>query len=256
MILYHLEHQSCASVKKMKNNKPYLSIIIPVYNEQKRLKNLETIFAYLKKQSFTSEIIVVNDGSNDKTRTILKKLSQQYPITIVSYKENAGKGFAIKKGMLQANGLYRLFTDIDLATPIETIDTFMKYLHKFPVVIGTRKHKKAKIITHQPKLREFMGKTYTTITNILLELQISDFTCGFKCFSEKAAEEIFSKVTTKRWSFDAEVIYLASRYQYTIREIPLRWSHEPNTKVRLPHDVIFSFLELIKIKINIIHGRY
>lgn len=240
----------------MKKNKPFLSIIVPVYNEKKRLNNLRTIHTYLKNKKFTSELVVVNDGSTDQTHSLLKKLSKEFPFTIVSYKENKGKGFAVKTGMLTAKGNNRLFTDIDLSTPIETCDIFIKKFDKYQVIVGTRKHKKANVVIHQPKLREQMGKTYTVLVNKILQLHVSDFTCGFKYFSEEAADQIFSNVTTNRWSFDAEVVFLAHHLGYKTTEIPLEWSNESDTKVKLPRDAILSFMELMKIRINIIKGVY
>ena len=137
----------------MRKGKPYLSIVVPVYNERNRITNLREIHAYLKSKKFKSELIVVNDGSNDTTMNQLRKIASEFPVKIISYKKNQGKGFALKKGMLAASGLYRLFTDIDLSTPIETCDKFIKGASDYHVIIGTRKHLKSNIIIHQPKLR-------------------------------------------------------------------------------------------------------
>jgi dolichyl-phosphate beta-glucosyltransferase len=240
----------------MKKKKPYLSVVVPLYNEHKRLANLCEIYKYLKTKRFETELLVVNDGSNDKTLSLLKKLGEEIPLTIVTYKENKGKGYAVKTGMLAASGTYRLFTDVDLSTPIKVCDIFLSKANRYPVVIGTRKHKKAHVIIHQPKVRELMGKTYTSLVNGILNLSISDFTCGFKCFTENAAIDIFSKITTNRWSFDAEVIFLAKHLGYRVFEVPLSWSHEADTKVKLPRDAIYSFIELLRIRLNILLGKY
>ena len=240
----------------MKNKKPYLSIIIPVFNEERRLKNIKLVGKYLKAQKFTSELVVVNDGSTDKTEELLKKYVKEFPLRIISYKPNQGKGYAIKTGMLKAYGKYHLFTDIDLSTPIETVNIFMKQVSKYPVIIGTRKHSKSKVIIHQPKWREFMGKVYTYLSNLILGVNVTDLTCGFKCFSDNASKKIFSKITTNKWGFDAEAIALTRKLKFKLLEIPVQWSNERDSRVKLPQDAISSFTELIKIRFKITTNRY
>lgn len=235
---------------------PYLSVIIPVYNEAARLKNIFKIFEYLQKRPYKTELILVNDGSSDETINILKKTAQEINFNIISYKENKGKGYAVKTGMLKARGKYRLFTDIDLSVPIEELDNFMKLITKNSVVLGTRRKAESKIIKHQPRIRELMGCFFTWLSQKTLGLNISDFTCGFKCFEKEAAKNIFQRARINRWGFDPEIIFIADKLGYKIYEAPVKWFHNPNTKVKFPQDIFRSLKDLLLIRLNSLRGNY
>jgi glycosyltransferase involved in cell wall biosynthesis len=228
----------------------FLSVIIPVFNEEHRVHYLEEVALYLKKQKYTTELIVVNDGSLDKTKTRLQQLSAKLGFKMISYSPNRGKGAAIKTGMLVATGKYRLFMDVDLSTPVSEIGKLIPLLPKHDVVIGTRKNGRAKVLIHQPKLRELLGKGFTLLSQLILGLNVSDFTCGFKCFSAPAAEEIFSAMKIERWGFDPEILYLAKKRGYRIKEIPVIWKNDLQTKVRFPQDIINSLSELLTVVVN------
>jgi len=235
----------------------FLSIIVPVYNEEDRLEHLEEIYHYFKKQNYQSEIIVVDDGSKDSTLSRLNKFKEKYKLKIVSYQPNHGKGYAIKKGMLVANGKYLLFTDVDLSTPITEIEKFIPHLQSNSVVIGTRKNNDAKVIVHQHFIRENLGKVFTFISQIVLGVKVTDFTCGFKCFPRTAILNIFKKMRIERWGFDSEVIYLAAKHHYKIVEIPVLWKNDFRSKVKFPQDIINSLKELMTIFINDrLYNRY
>lgn len=240
----------------METNNPYLSIIIPVYNETIRLQNLYIVDGFLKKKRYKSEIIVVNDGSGDKTKRILNKIKKDLKIKVIDYDKNMGKGFAVKTGMLNSRGKYRFFTDVDLSVPIENIDVFLKFKDKHDVIISSRRKKSSNIIEHQPFIRELMGRGYTYVSQKFLGLPISDFTCGFKCFSEEAACKIFKNTTIYRWGFDSEVIYLAKYFKYKIYELPVEWQNDSKTKVKFPNAIFTSIYELLKIKKNIFKKIY
>lgn len=230
--------------------KIFLSIVIPVYNEMDRLHHLKEVIDYLNKQRYTSEIIIVNDGSVDGTLNRLNKLNVHNRYHIISYPGRRGKGFAVKTGMLSAKGNLRLFTDIDLSTPIDEIGKFLPYIHRFDVIIGSRKKRRAKVLIHQSKLRESLGRGFTFLSGRLLRVRISDFTCGFKIFSKRASEKIFNKTKIERWGFDSEILYLAQKYKFKIKEIPVTWADDVKTRVKFPQDLIRSFLELIEIILN------
>lgn len=240
----------------MKKKQPFLSVILPVFNERKRLKNLEIITAYLQSKKISSEIIVVNDGSDKDTVRILKRLNKKIKMNILHFYPNHGKGFAIKQGMLRAQGKYCLFMDIDLSTPIETVDVFLKALRQSPIVIATRKSSSSKISRHQPILREIMGKSYTLLSQFITGVNVSDFTCGFKAFSRVAAKQLFSRSVIKRWSFDAEIIFLAKRLGLKIKEMPVVWDNDSETKVVFPRDIFLSLKELLTIKWHEFQGTY
>lgn len=232
----------------MITNKPFLSVIIPLYNEQKRLNKLIKLYKYLKKQNFTYEVILVNDGSKDNTLKRTDNLSKDFKFNLITYKENRGKGFAIRTGMLAAQGQNLLFTDIDLSTPIEEFNKFLPLLKKQRIIIGSRKTKGSVLQKRQGIMRESLGKGFTLLSQVILGLQISDFTCGFKCFSKKAAKEIFSKQRIERWGFDSEILFLAKKLGYEITEIPVRWSNDPGTKVKFPGDIFRSLVDLYRIR--------
>lgn len=234
----------------MTTKSPYLSIIIPVYNEHSRIQKLSAVIDYLKTQDFTWEVLVVNDGSKDDTLKVLNSIPKPPSVIVISYPTNRGKGYAIKTGMLQASGVYRLFMDIDLSTPIQEFEKFKPLLSQNPILIATRKTSNAQLIKHQPLLRELLGKAFTNLSKFILGVNVSDFTCGFKCFSKDAAILIFSKATIERWGFDSEILYIATINQIPIREVPVSWENDPSSKVKFPQDLIRSLTDLITIKLN------
>lgn len=243
----------------MTDKKVFLSIIIPLYNEEKRIRMLFEIHSYLKKQKFSWEIILVNDGSKDNTKKITANIIKDNSfkkIQLISYKRNRGKGFAIKKGVLKAKGEYRLFIDIDLSTPIEELKKILPFIKKFDIVIGSRKRKGAKLIKRQSKLREILGKEFTRLSRYILGLKVTDFTCGFKCFSANSAEKIFSRQKIERWGFDAEILFLAQKLNFPIKEVAVVWRNDSETKVRLPKDIIVTFFELFKIRYYALKNLY
>lgn len=230
------------------NKKVFLSVIIPVYNEAYRIKKLREVYLFLKKQRYSFEIIVVNDGSTDATAKRLAEFRKTFPFRVISYAKNRGKGYALIQGMLAARGQYRLFTDIDLSTPINTIPKFIRVCHKADILIGSRKTQGAILIRHQPMLREYMGKAFTWLSRVTTGVPVSDFTCGFKCFSADCAQVIFSNMTIWRWGFDAESLCIAKQLGYTIQEVPVSWENNPNSRVKIPGDIIRSFVELLRIR--------
>lgn len=232
----------------------FLSVVIPVYNEQNCIYGtLKTISSYLQTKQFHSEIIIVDDGSTDNTVLEVKRFIQEsgVEIRILRNEKNCGKGKAVNVGVREATGEYILLTDADLSTPIEQFNTFLEkiYQQKEKIIIGSRRISGAHIEVHQPYLREFLGRGFTILSNLILSTNYSDFTCGFKCFKREVAKLIFSKQTIWRWGYDAEILYLARRMGISVREVPVLWRNNPNTKVKLLYDTIFSFLELLKIKL-------
>ncbi len=235
--------------------RPFLSVIIPLYNEEKRIGNIAHIVKYLSHKKFSWELILVDDGSLDQTAKSVRKFIGKNA-RLISYRPNRGKGHAIKQGMLAASGLYRLFLDVDLSTPIEELDHFLPKLPKFDVLIGTRKARGAKVIVHQPWLRENLGKAFTFLSQTILSVPISDFTCGFKSFSADAAEKVFGHSRISRWGFDSEILFLCHKYSFSIKEIPVTWKDDPGTRVRVPQDIFKSLTELLTVRLNDLRGLY
>jgi len=240
------------------SNDPFLSLVIPAYNEEKRIgSSLAQIIAYFQRNGYSYELIVVDDGSTDRTVEIVKELIAGTQNGRLLCARHGGKGAAVRKGVLSAEGQYIFFTDADLSTPITELDKFLERLNKgHEIVIGSRKIAGANVEVHQSWLRESMGKVFTWLTNVILTKNLSDVTCGFKGFRRSVARKIFNRQQVNDWSFDAEILFLAQKYGYSIKEVPVRWRNDPATKVKLLQDTICSFLGLLKIRANDWRGKY
>ncbi|HEY6197686.1 MAG TPA: dolichyl-phosphate beta-glucosyltransferase [Candidatus Binatia bacterium] len=237
----------------------YLSLIIPAFNEDRRIgQSLERILSFFRAQSYPFEIIVVDDGSTDRTVEVVRGFAASDPqLRVEPQPQNRGKGEAIRKGMLLAGGKYLFFSDADLSVPIEAVPDFLSRLEAGDdVAVGSRRIAGAVIEVHQPIHRELMGKVFTGLSNLILGLKLKDFTCGFKAFRRDAARELFSRQRLGGWSFDSEILYLAKSKGYRIAEVPVVWRNDEATKVRLGRDVVRSFVDLWNIRINHALGKY
>lgn len=237
----------------------YLSLILPAFNEEARIgKNLGRLLSFLRSQPYASEVIIVDDGSRDRTAGVVQEIGRESSsLRILCNDNNLGKGGAVRAGMLEGKGRFLFFSDADLSVPIEILPDFLAELENHcDVAIGTRQKAGARIEIHQPFYREFMGKVYTRLSNWILGLHASDFTCGFKGFRREVARELFSRQRLRRWSFDSEILYLARLKGYRVLEIPVTWSDDRGSKVRLWRDVISSFLGLVRIRLYHLLGRY
>lgn len=234
----------------------YLTVLVPCYNEGKIIKeNLTEIISFLSKKKYLWEVVVVDDGSDDNSVSKIQELKNP-KLKLVNYKINRGKGGALKEGVGASSGEYIIFMDADLSVPVGTIDMFLQALETGQVVIGTRKIKNAKVLVHQPWLRENLGKGFTFITRIVTGVKVSDFTCGFKGFSIDAARKIFGHSLLARWAYDAEILFLARKYGYKISEVPVTWINRKDTRVKLGNAVVTSFIDLVKLKLNDWSGKY
>ena len=240
-----------------KNITCFLSLVIPVFNEEKRVvAGLTSAVSYLKQKPYTWEIIVVDDGSTDATVAVAKKMLRGVPHELIQLNNNEGKGAAIKSGVLSACGKCILFSDIDFSTPLTELPAFFEALKKTDVAIGVRRHPRSEVIKHQPRLREFLGHIFTKLTNLIATPGIYDATCGFKMFSQDAAYTLFSHSRIKRWAFDAEILFLARKYNYTITQVPVVWSDNAATKVHVLRDGARAFIDLIYMRITDLMGNY
>lgn len=237
---------------------PQLSIVIPAYNEAQRLKHtLPEILTFFKKQKYSWELIVVDDGSNDSTvKTVTKSFSSYPNCHIHKLSTNSGKGKALRTGILKSTGNWVLFMDADLSTPLAELNNFWPHTKSHDVIIGSRKMHGAKVIKRQNILRENLGKIFTFLTNTLATKGLSDITCGFKLFKGPVARKIFRLSRLNDWSFDAEVLFIAQKFHYSIKEIPVHWQNDPRTKVSLVRDSINSLLGLLKINLYNLLGFY
>jgi len=228
----------------------HLSVIIPAFNEEARIGNTITeIVAYLLRQFYAWDIIVVDDGSSDRTVQVAKEKLAGFSHVILENVTNRGKGYSVKRGMLEGKGKYLLFTDADLSTPIEELEKFLVYLEKdCDMVIGSRAVEGSQVEIHQPRFREIMGRIFNRIARLLAFRGIHDSQCGFKCFKREAAHRLFSRQKLDGFSFDAEILYLAQKEGYRIKEEPVIWRNSVQTRVQIATDPFRMLVDLIRIR--------
>jgi len=233
-------------------DQPYLSVIIPCYNEEKTISaTLLAVDQYLQKQAFDYEIIVVSDGSKDKTAQIVEDFKKNVKnLKLIDNQANHGKGWVVRQAMLTSLGQVRLFMDADNATSVEHFDKMKPYFEQgADVVIGSRDVKDvkgAKVAVAQPWLKRQLGNVGNIVIQVLAVWGIWDTQCGFKAFSAAAAREIFSRTKIDRWSFDVEALALARKLNYKISMVPVYWVNNPNSRVNLKVYLQF-FKEVFKI---------
>jgi glycosyltransferase involved in cell wall biosynthesis len=238
---------------------PDLSIVIPSYNEELRLPaTLESVAAYLKASGRTAEVLVVDDGSTDRTAAVAESFRDRIPsLRVVSNRVNRGKGFSVKHGTQESRGHIVLFTDADLSAPIEEADKLLAALDEnHDVAIGSRAIDRSLISVRESRFREFAGIVFNKIVRIILRLPFVDTQCGFKAFRRERCEIIFEQQRIERFGFDPELLYLARHHGLHSVEIPVRWAHSPATKVNMLRDSVQMFLDVFTIRWNAIVGRY
>lgn len=237
-----------------------LSIVIPAFNEERRLGNtLERVRDYLTSREFGSpEVLVVDDGSRDGTAALVEDFAAKHPaFRLLRNPGNRGKGFAVRHGMLEASGAWRLFSDADLSAPIEELDRLLRAAidQKADVAIGSRALDRSKIRVHQPAAREYSGRVFNWIMRGITGLPFADTQCGFKLFSADAAQRIFSRQLLDGFSFDVEDLVIARVQNLKAIEIPVEWSNSEGSTVSMAKGMK-SFLDLLEIRRYARAGRY
>jgi dolichyl-phosphate beta-glucosyltransferase len=229
---------------------PYLSVVIPAYNEEERLPNsLQIVSDFLKNQPYPSEIILSDDGSQDRTVAVAREILKEFPHQILLTPQNRGKGHAVRQGMLAATGEYILFTDADLSTPIEDVVRFLYRLEKDQdVVIGSRALPDSRVEIHQNFLREAMGKVFNRIAQSWAFKGIHDSQCGFKCFRREAAQKLFGMQKLDGFSFDVEIVYLAQKLGLRLLELPVTWRNSAQSRVRVLWDPLKMLWDVLRIR--------
>jgi len=231
--------------------RPELSVVVPLFNEASCLHtNITKILTFLKSSGLSYEVVLVNDGSTDETEAICGRIVRHAPVVrLIGHSKNRGKGFAVRAGMLQACGKYRIFFDADLAVPIHYIGPLLEHLRSgASVVIGSRHLPKSSLKVREGVVRQSFGEVFRRLAKLCLGLKVSDITCGFKGFTSSAAFNIFSRSLIDRWGYDAEVIFLAQKFNYPIQEIPVEWYHSFDSKVHVGIDSVRTLVEMLQIR--------
>jgi dolichyl-phosphate beta-glucosyltransferase len=254
-----MRHNSCLP---MSQRPPALSIIIPAYNEQKRLPGtlarIRDYFAAARTPGEEIEVIVVDDGSTDGTASVVQERMRDMPcLRLLSNGGNRGKGYSVRHGMLEARGRLVLFTDADLSSPIEESAKLLAAIEAGnDLAIGSRAIDRSLIKVHQSRLREIAGMIFNGLVKLFTGLPFHDTQCGFKAFVRERSQIIFEQQRVERFGFDPEILFLAQHHGLRSVEVPVRWAHDPATRVRVVHDSLQMFGDLVFIRWNWLLGRY
>ncbi len=239
----------------------FLSVVIPAYNEEERLgSTLEQIVDYLLSRHFSFELVVVDDGSQDRTAAIVLELSRRNmpQLRLFQNRCNRGKGYSVRLGMLQSSGQYALLTDADLSTPIQELCKLEQALANGPcdIVFGSRDLESSEIQVRQPWLREGGGKLFNRLVRLLTHLPYRDTQCGFKLFKMPRCRDIFRKQVIENFSFDVEVLYIARKWGFRLEEVPVIWRHNTGSRVKLVSDGLTMMFGLFTILRRDFRGDY
>jgi dolichyl-phosphate beta-glucosyltransferase len=235
---------------------PFLSIIIPAHNEERRLsQTLEQVVAFVNDQRYPSEIIVVENASRDNTLQVAQEYANRHPAVRSLHEDLPGKGRAVQKGMLAASGAYRFFADADFSMPVAEIHRFIPPTVDVPIAIASREAPGA-VRYNEPFYRHVTGRVFNTLIRLLVLPTLHDTQCGFKLFRADAAEDLFRRQTLMGWSFDVELLYAATCRGYPILEVPIPWYFNPESKVNIFRDSWRMFFDLLAIRRNGRQGLY
>lgn len=238
-------------------DQPFLSIIIPAHNEQARLPDtLQQVRGFVNQQDYPVEVIVVENGSQDRTLQIAQEFARDFPALRVLQSELRGKGRAVRMGMLAARGEYRFMCDADFSMPVGEISRFLPpVLSDYDIAIASREAPGARRY-HEPAYRHLIGRAYNAMIRMMALPGLNDTQCGFKCFRGSVAEQLFPQQTLSGWSFDVEVLFIARRKGYRIIEVPIPWYFTADSKIRVWRDSISMGTDLLRIRLNAWRGCY
>jgi dolichyl-phosphate beta-glucosyltransferase len=241
-------------------SQPFLSVVVPAYNESLRIgKSLEKIRCYLESKDFASELIVVDDGSVDPTPEVLRAAAQSFPgMRVLSNEPNRGKGFSVRRGVLEARGEFVLFTDADLSAPIEDADKLLEAIEssRADAAVGSRALQRELVGIHQPWFREHAGRSFNLLVRFLTGLEIRDTQCGLKLFRRASTRRAFELQRGSGFGFDPEVLFVIERLGGKVVEVAVRWNDDPATKVRLLRDSAEMLLDLLRLRWRAWTGQY
>ncbi|MBU2577990.1 glycosyltransferase [Patescibacteria group bacterium] len=245
-----------------------LTVVIPLYNEEKRLKKtLSYLVNYKSPKSIKIEkLVFVDDGSKDKTLSLLKNFQRKFSgkiidktqASLISYPVNKGRGYAVMQGIKEVNTDFGMFLDGDMSIPLDNLKEFSHFMHKgYEVLVGSKKLPQTVSLVKRSRIREIIGTVHSKILQTVLGIKIADFTGGFKVFSYQVCRDVFPRLTQERWGLDPEVIYVSNKLDYKIIELPITWKHiSKSSKVNLVRDILRAFKEMLAIRINDLQNIY
>jgi len=241
------------------NVNPQYSIVIPAYNESARIgRALTEVLRTLDEKAWNAEVLVVNDGSTDSTASIVESFAaKDHRIRLLENGTNRGKGFSVRNGILHSSGNIVMFTDADLSSPMPEAERLFDAIRDgADVAIGSRWLEVSRQTIHQPLYRQFFGRCFNVVTRMIMRLPFADTQCGFKAFRRSAAQTIFQLQRIERWGFDPEILFIALKRGYNIREVPVTWGHDERSRISYLRDGIKMLEELIYVRWNSLVGVY
>jgi len=236
---------------------PFLSLIIPAHDEETRLpETFRRVFEFTRRQSYSIEVILVENGSSDKTFQIAQSLAGQHPELKLLQSTESGKGRAVRQGILAAHGEYRFMCDVDLSMPLDEIEHFLPpALQGYDIAIASREAPGA-VRIGEPYYRHFVGRIYNGLIRLLALPGLQDTQCGFKCFRGPVADDLFRRQTRTGWSFDVEILFIARLLGYKVIEIPIHWYYDPHSKISVVRDSFKMGMDILTIRLNALRGIY
>ena len=238
---------------------PHYSIVSPAFTESARIPaTLEEVVACVRRQGWDAEVIVVNDGSTDRTADVVREFARTAPeVRLLENPGNRGKGYSVRSGLLQALGEIVMFTDADLSAPMEEAERlFAAIAAGADIAIGSRWLEKGRQTHRQPLYRQFFGRCFNAVTRAVMGLPFADTQCGFKAFTRAAAQTVFQLQTIERWGFDPEILFIAIKCGYRVDEVPVSWAHDERSRMSYLKDGMKMLEEIATIRWNALTGRY
>jgi dolichyl-phosphate beta-glucosyltransferase len=239
---------------------PRYSIVIPAFNERLRIiATLDAVVDCVRRKNWDAEVIVVNDGSSDETADLVRDFARQAPeVHLMENPSNRGKGYSVRNGLLHARGDIVMFTDADLSAPIDEADGLFAAIEAdgADIAIGSRWLATSRQTHRQPLYRQIFGRVFNALTRMVMRLPYADTQCGFKAFSRYAAQTVFQLQTIERWGFDPEILFIARKRRFKVKEVPVSWAHDARSRISYLRDGLQMLKELAIVRWNAILGRY
>jgi dolichyl-phosphate beta-glucosyltransferase len=238
---------------------PQYSIVIPAYNEAARITGaLEAVVACIRMRRWSAEVVVVDDGSSDRTAEMVGAVAANAPeVRLLKNQGNRGKGFSVRNGLLHSFGEVVMFTDADLSAPIEEAEGLIAAIAGgADIAIGSRWLERTRQTIRQPLYRQFFGRCFNAVTRMVMGLPFADTQCGFKAFTRAAAQTVFQLQTIERWGFDPEILFIALKRGYKIVEVPVSWAHDERTRISYLKDGVRMLEDIAIVRWNALLGRY